>query len=104
MKEYHLNADNLFIIRENSALKAVIELSEALQFAPVELPQGCTDVLVCDGITYITINKAMEGSQVNPLAGLIAKEAEIIAFYEAKMAAAAEPEIVPEPAPEEPQQ
>ena len=91
MKEYHLHPDNLFIIRENNKIIALLESNEIIQFAQLSLPEGCTEILFgIDGIVYATINKAMEGINYNPLESLIAKENEIIAFYEAKLAAKAE--------------
>jgi hypothetical protein len=98
MKEYHLHPDGLFIIRENNRLIAVLEASEIAQFCSLQLPEGCTEVLVgVDGIVYTTINKAMEGSNSNPLAELISKEAEIITFCIAKKEEPKQEEIIEEP-------
>ena len=81
MKEYHLHPDGLFLIRENGKLIAKLEAAEIPQFSNIILPEGCTEILVgVDGIVYATINKAMEGINNNPLAELISKEQEIIAF------------------------
>ena len=99
MREYHLHPDGQFLIRENNAIIAQLEPSEISQFAELSLPQGCTEVfLASDGIIYVTINKAMEGSEVNYISSLIQQEEQIIAFYQAKLAALAaanepEPEI-----------
>jgi hypothetical protein len=93
MKEYHLHPDKQFIIRQDNKLIAILEESEILQFSQISLPQGCTEILVgTDGIVYATINKAMGGINHNPLQELISKEQEIIAFYEAKLAAQQEPQ------------
>lgn len=93
MKEYHLHPDCCFLIRENKKVIGCLEESEIPQFAQITLPQGCTEILVgTDGIVYATINKAMGGINHNPLQELINKEQEIIAFYEAKIAALQEQE------------
>jgi hypothetical protein len=98
MREYHLHPDGQFIIRENSSNIAELEASEISQFAELSLPQGCSEVLVAsDGIVYVTINKSQEGSPVNYLSTLIEQEDDIIAFYEAKLAAI---EAANEPEPE----
>lgn len=85
MKEYHLHPDGMFIIRKNNQLLAVLQASEISQFSQLELPEGCTEILVgTDGIVYATINKAMEGISHNPLEELISKEQEIIEFCQKK--------------------
>jgi hypothetical protein len=85
MREYHLHPDQKFIIRENNKIIALLESDEISQFSILVLPEGCTEVLVGpDGIVYATIQKRQEGLSYNPLAELIAKEQEIITFYQNK--------------------
>jgi hypothetical protein len=95
MREYHLNADGKFIIRENGKLIACLEPDEIAQFGKLVLPAGCTEVLHgSDCVTYTVINKSMEGHSINLLTPLIRKRVKIIEFYEAKLAAAAVPKVI----------
>ena len=88
MKQYHLHPDKVFIIRENDQIIGYLEESEISQFAQIELPEGCTEILITvgDDLIYATINKSMEGLNYNPIQELISKENEIIEFYHTKNA------------------
>jgi flagellar basal body rod protein FlgG len=90
MKEFHLHPDGQFLIREDGKITAYLDAHEIAQFAEITLPEGCTEVrLAADGVVYVTINKAMEGSSINPLATLISMEVQIREFHAAREASKA---------------